>query len=245
MRIRLGIAVVMLVAATVPVVCQDSAKALFYDTTSGVSVQAGGKTNPTHPNPSATTPAPAPTPVSTGVMYWMELKSSKNELVRVNSNHVFKSGDRIRFHLTSNTDGQLTVLQSQNASPLTVLFPQPGNTSTIRRFEEQILPSTSGWFRFDEQPGAIKLLIMITPTQLTNPVLAAGNPQSPLAVPAQDEARLKAGLQKQLELQQGSKALVVERDSSPQTTAEYVVTKNQDKDRGTTPLALEVTLKQQ
>src|SRR6478752_3422588 len=70
------------------------AKALYYDQTSGATVQSGsgasaGKTA-------------APQPGYTGLKYWVELvQPNSSQILRVSSTRAFHSGERLRLHFES------------------------------------------------------------------------------------------------------------------------------------------------
>jgi len=94
-----------------------------------------------------------------GLTYKIELlrKGSSNPKV-VSASHVFKSGDRIRIHASSNADGYIHTLH-KGSSGNSLLVP----TSTGGRVlngQTISIPSTSGWLKFDDQKG-IETLDMV------------------------------------------------------------------------------------
>src|SRR4051794_5289992 len=81
---------------------QAGAKAAFTDRSSDVVVVP---VDAKPPSGSARTASSAPklyVPAVTGLMYWIEMRDDRNQLVRVNANRQFKTGERIRLHVTSN-----------------------------------------------------------------------------------------------------------------------------------------------
>ncbi len=206
----------------------SGAKALFFDT------QTGKVTMPTVPqsarNPSVQVPA------IMGLMYYLELISTDGELVRVNSNRAFHSGDRFRLHVTSNIDGWLTILQSQGGAKFEKLFPTaalPGLASNVKKGIDTILPSPGGWFKFDDRPGEIRVLMMLTaePTGSTTQV-------------ASNEAMTSENMRALEQVQRGSKALLIESSDSAKEGYEVRVV-NSTQDRKLPPGQIVVELKLQ
>jgi hypothetical protein len=181
-------------------------------------------------------------------MYYLELLQPSGEVLRVNTNRIFHSGDRVRLHVTSNVDGRLNILQSQDGGKFEELFPSqslPESASLVRKGEDTILPAPGGWFKFDERPGEIRLLMMLT----AEPVSAAPTASKRMAenrlsstVPSVDD-RLKSMLQFEA-LQRGSKGLIVETGESP-TDAFEVRVVNSEKDRKLPPGQIVVELRLQ
>jgi hypothetical protein len=220
---------------------EQGAKALFHDSTSGVTLQSPGAPKPT-PRPTTTTstttstrPAsPKPAPV-TGLMYYVELLQPSGEALRVNTTRGFRSNDRIRFHVLSNVSGRLAILQSENGGAFEPLFPHPqlrGGDDRVESGVETVIP-----MRFDSRPGKIKLLMMVTAASAPQPPQerrseapapsvprpqAPYDPRAPIGKPRPpDEGQILA----QIRLQQGagSKGLKVETDDSPKQAAQYAV----------------------
>jgi hypothetical protein len=103
------------------------------------------------------------TPSNTGMSYWIELRRGKS-MKKVDSRYAFKSGDRIKIHLTSNVDGHAHVVLLQGTTgSKAVLFPVKGKDASnfIRKGRDMALPSTS-FLVFDAKPGKEKLRIAIS-----------------------------------------------------------------------------------
>jgi len=168
----------------------QGAKRLFDDTSTGVRLGGGSETKPS-PRPSDSTstapqPAPAPkpsTPDVTGVMYYVEVIQPSGQALRVNTNRVFHSGERIRFHVLSNVTGRLTILQSENNSPFLPLFPTPqlrGGDNRVEQGKETVIPMA-----FDNKPSDIRLLLMLVADSTTaTPEAQTATTQKPAAAPA-------------------------------------------------------------
>lgn len=175
----------------------SGAKALFLDPTSGAMVTASRSAPPagTRKSPVRTMPAVIkrqPGEV-TGLRYWIELEEPNGELKRVLADRPFKSGERVRLHVESNVDGNLTVLQSQNGEPFAKLFPRAGGSAPIEKFKDNMIPSAKGFFKFDQQPGDIRLIIMVQANDTVAPVAplppapsraAAPDPKTPVRAQA-------------------------------------------------------------
>lgn len=208
---------------------QTGAKALFIDTQTGRVVMptvrsAVGKSET----------KPVELPAITGLMYYLEMVSPNGELTRVNTNRTFHSGDKFRLHVTSNIDGRLTILQSQDGRAFEKLFPSSsyaGLVPNVKRGVDTILPSPGGWFVFDEHPGEIRLLMMLT---------AEAIPTATQVATAQNRAvEEMRSIEKQ---QRGSKALFIETNDAP-TAAYEVRVVNATQDRSILPGQIVVELK--
>lgn len=248
---------------------QQGAKALFLDPTSGVALQSSRTVaRPqmvTKAPPAATGALPAAAAGEgdvTGLMYWFEQLTEQGQILRVSSSRGFKSGDRVRLSLRSNIKGDLTIMQSQDGSPFSLLFPTKSNSgNTVQAFQDITFPSSTGWFKFDQKPGNVKLLVMV---RATAPALNGSESRSSLsssspalierrpapvesaragANPPSPEAVFEAELKRQTERLQGSKALMVEEDNTSGSPASYVVVdRRKDDSVPSGVLALEITL---
>ena len=225
---------------------EPGAKVLFGDRSSGVSIQGGGQRTPTTAPKTRTTagtrpPAQAPvplTPVSTaaatpdvtGLRYWIELSTGQGAPQRVAANRVFHSGERIRLHVESNIDGELVILQSQDGGKFERLFPnRDGVSGRVEKFKDSSFPSKEGWFRFDNQPGDIRVMMMLqADTPAPAPAAAPRNSGAPAPVQLarasrEDMDQVMQRMRGQLDRQNSSKALVVENDTASAEPAHYVV----------------------
>lgn len=206
---------------------QKGAKSLFIDHTSGnvVSPNAPNKSGGQRPVSNPLPPPPIPEDGAvTGVRYWIELLTEQNQLLRVNASRIFKSGERIRLHFESNVDGRLVILQSQNGAPYATLFPNSANAAgRVQKFMDQTFPSANGWFRFDNKPGDIRLLVTIHADSRSQdlPLLAQATPSGVLS--PEENKQIDAFMRKESARNKGSKALFVEEDNSPDAPSTYVV----------------------
>lgn len=205
------------------------AKVLFLDTQSGRMTMP--KVSRSSPKPSSNS---LDVPAITGLMYYLELVTPSGELVRVNSNRTFRSGEKFRLHVSSNIDGWLTILQSQDGGRFEKLFPTsslPGSASNIRKGVDTVLPAAGGWFKFDERPGEIRLLMMLTAEEGASSMQVASGRNEVV------ESMLAAE-----RLQRGSKALLIETSDSPKEGFEVRVV-NSTEDRKIPPGQIVVELK--
>lgn len=180
---------------------------------------SGAKTLFFNPESGKETPISSPTssgsqqlttkPAITGLKYYIELRQPDGNLQRVSASRVFHSGDRIRFHVATNVDGDLVIYQQQESQPEERLYPAseaPTNAGHVIHGNDVTLPSAHGWFQFDEHPGQIHLTLMLTAAKASH----SGQ------LPSADLAHKLAGATK------GSKALRIEEDST-EDKAEYKV----------------------
>jgi hypothetical protein len=89
---------------------------------------------------------------NTGVMYWVELVQTGSSTVkRVPGSRVFRSGDRIRVHITTNGDGYLQALH-RGTTGVNKLVPV-STGGRVSGGNEVVIPPGGGWLRFDEAKG--------------------------------------------------------------------------------------------
>ena len=247
----------LLLAMAAVGVAEDSlpgAKAYFYNATSDVEIKDGGPPDVTKPRPAVHSPGSGGSGASkapaTGVQYAIELQTPDGKMSTVPSTYTFHTGDRIRLHIKSNVDGRLVVMQSQDQGPYRLLFPpSPSADNRVKKFEDNVFPPK--FFRFDQNPGDVKLMLMVTAdgakpnmVAVTVPLREAPGPQTQLAPPApppappvapvdstppppggtQDlRADYDAQVRAEYEKLKGSKALVMEDDTTGPNPSTTVV----------------------
>lgn len=199
------------------------AKALFFAAETGdetlASTSPQKQANKPRRNASAAVTTESK-PAVTGLKYYIELREPDGSLQRVNPNRVFHSGERIRFHVSTNVDGDLVIYQEQDNEPEERLYPltgMPGSTGRVTRNADVTLPSAHGWFVFDDHPGEIRLTLMVKAHLAradANDISGEAN-----ASMSAEEAHEIAGAAN------GSKALRIEDDSTTDQ-AEYKVIDN-------------------
>lgn len=221
---------------------EKGAKALFVDSLSGAEIQAdGGGVSKPAAKKSQAKPASAAAPVqraaSAGLMYWVELLKPSGEAVRVTSDRVFHSGDRIRVHLTGSVDGDVIVYQRDARGQAVQLFPDARvneGSARVRKGTSTIIPSVSSWFKFDDQVGTERLLIVLKPEALS----PAPGPSAVVAAAADDVHRDYD----QLRPAGGSKGLVLETDAASSEPATYIV-RSGSAGKPVDPISVEIVLK--
>lgn len=105
---------------------------------------------------------------STGVQYWIELKRGSQH-VRVSNQYPFKTGDQVRFHVTPNIDGYAYVLlKSGSRGERAVLFPneKAGESNSVARGKEILIPGDGSYLCFDNNPGTEKLSLVVSRTPI-------------------------------------------------------------------------------
>jgi hypothetical protein len=99
------------------------------------------------------------------------MRDSSGLAVRVDPNHVFKQGDRVRVLLETNTDGYLYIFNTTNDGPAVMIYPNadldeagnylqahvPFEIPTSQAAEERLR-----WFAFDETAGTERLFFVFT-----------------------------------------------------------------------------------
>jgi uncharacterized protein DUF4384 len=225
-------AAVVSAAASAPQPPPSGAKELFYSPLGSVVVQkesvSGAGKRPVEKPPTAAPrqPAPAapltagvaPEPRNIGIHYWVELVTPGPQPgLRVTADRVFRSGERVRLHFRSNVSGYVALVQLDDNRPSAVLFPDAAkgyDDDRIEAFVERVLPGESAWFRFDDDPGTERVLVMFATRKESLPSLAGKTLPREVA-DACDQA---------VETARGGKGLVLETDTrSASDNGTYVV----------------------
>lgn len=148
-------------------------------TTSGSSGSTGSSNpGPSHPaKPDKTPNKPGPsgsTPVNArriGLGMTLFMRDSNGLAVRVDPEHVFQKGDRVRVLLETNSDGYLYIFNTTDDGPATMIYPdaeldQAGNYLQAHvPFEIPSSVSTDErlrWFTFDQVAGTEHLFFVFT-----------------------------------------------------------------------------------
>jgi len=98
----------------------------------------------------------------------LEQQVSKTARV-VNPQHVFRTGDLVRFRFRSTFDGYLYVTDQTSSGRYLKLFPgtKAGADNRIVRGREYLIPATSGsWFRIDKPAGYETVFFTVTPSRV-------------------------------------------------------------------------------
>lgn len=98
-------------------------------------------------------------------------RDSNGLAIRVDPQHVFQKGDRVRVLLETNTDGYLYIFNTTNDGPVVMIYPdaqldEAGNY--IKAHVPWEIPSSAAdeerlrWLVFDENPGTERLYFVLT-----------------------------------------------------------------------------------
>lgn len=256
--IRLTAAVLSLGACALPQNISDQlpkgAKALYYDQTSGATVQSNNEAR----NPRRTTSPQR----NTGLKYWVELvQPDSAQILRVSSTRAFHSGEHIRLHFESNVDGRIVLVQMNPNGTSQLLFPDQridGGDNRIKAGTDTTVPAGNAWFAFDNNPGTERILVFLNvdsgPGSTSSPAKdsGTGNTVSSSTLPSSSDGKLDTvatnDLAARVEKQRGSKSLVLEVDDKGDAPADYVVkpaSYKQGSAASENTLAIEIQLKHQ
>ena len=175
---------VLLIGASVNAKEVAGAKALFYDPTASGTVEHSGTGSPGGGfTPSVTTSggnSGSASPVSNyydtlnpGVMYWIELVRPGGTLKRVSNDRVFRSGDRIRIHVTTNSDGYLHIMHSGSTGNAKVIPVSNAPRGEVKMGTDNTVPSNGGWLRFDNNPGEETIKLVFASVKSSSDVVSA------------------------------------------------------------------------
>ena len=94
--------------------------------------------------------------------------STSDRGTQVTDDRTFRSGERIQLHFRGNAAGRILIVQLGSSGTSSVLFPDATKgvaDNSIRANRDQILPAATHWFRFDDNAGTEKLLVLFARTQ--------------------------------------------------------------------------------
>lgn len=121
--------------------------------------------------------------VNTGMSYWIELRRA-GKLLKVDSRYKFKTGDRIRFHVTPNIDGHAHIVMIGGSSGAKlVLFPVAGRdpSNAVKRGKEYVFPPAT-FIVFDATRGIERVRIAISRKNIASTAFLSNTPPSQLAM---------------------------------------------------------------
>ena len=105
---------------------------------------------------------------------------------RMDPNHVFDSGDLVRFRFRASFNGYLYVMNHATSGQFVLLFPKE-ETGTLNRIEagrEYLVPMTErGWFRLEGPPGHEVVYWLVSPVRLSDGASALSIPRLPAPAP--------------------------------------------------------------
>jgi len=80
----------------------------------------------------------------------------------VSPDTVFRSGDKVRFHLSLNFNGYLAVLNKGTSGRINRLYPYLGAPNPVPAAAEIVVPGKEAWFAFDEMPGLEEVTFLMS-----------------------------------------------------------------------------------
>ena len=98
------------------------------------------------------------------------------------TDHVFSTGDVIRFRVTAGRAGYLYVLDQGSSGSYSVLFPASGTSfsNRIEQAKDYTVPATGdGWFAVDPPAGFDIVYFLLSPTPLAPVPAPGGSPAVP------------------------------------------------------------------
>lgn len=214
---------------------ERGAKSLFYDPVSAGTQPDESKSDVTGTAPDGTTAKPADAyydHLNPGILYWIELvhpETANNK--RVSNDRVFRSGDRIRLHITANSDGYLRILHKGSTESMQMIPVPQSENGFIRMGADYVIPSESGWLRFDENPGSESLKLIFASVKSSGDVIDVMKSTADQTAPAVPEKlvalydQYKGSKSLVSEVESGSKDLIIEgiqpADAKSQTAAPF------------------------
>jgi hypothetical protein len=117
---------------------------------------------------------PGPSPVNArrmGLGVTLFMRDSNGLAVRVDPDHVFQKGDRVRVLLETNTDGYLYIFNTTDDGPATMIYPAAELDDAGNYLQAHVpfeIPSSASaderlrWFAFDEVAGTERLFFVFT-----------------------------------------------------------------------------------
>ena len=128
----------------------------------------------TSSGPVATTSSEPSKPVNTpriGLGLTLFMRDSNGLATRVDPQHVFRQGDRVRVLLETNADGYLYIFNTTNDGPPVMIYPNSDLDEAGNYLQAHVpfeIPSSLGgeerlrWFAFDETAGTERLFFVFT-----------------------------------------------------------------------------------
>ena len=179
---------------------------------------SGGSSNPAKTDK---TPKPGPAPSSKpapvnarrmGLGVTLFMRDSNGLAVRVDPDHVFSKGDRVRVLLETNSDGYLYIFNTTDNGAATMIYPHADLDDAGNYLQAHVpfeIPSSSSaderlrWFAFDETAGTERLFFVFTREPLSGiPIdddLIALCKESKDRCPVRPNDEVWAGVQKHMQ----------------------------------------------
>jgi Domain of unknown function (DUF4384) len=97
-------------------------------------------------------------------------RQAKDHVEVTSPQHVFHSGDLVRFRFKPSFDGYLYVMDQSTSGKYILLYPAKDaqDTNRVQHDNEYLIPPSTGeWFRVDNPPGYETIYFVISPVKLT------------------------------------------------------------------------------
>jgi len=129
---------------------------------------------PPHAGHSSTPPSESSTPVNArrmGLGVTLFMRDSNGLAVRVDPDHVFRKGDRVRILLETNADGYLYIFNTTDDGAATMIYPNAELDEAGNYLQAHVpfeIPSSAStderlrWFAFDEAAGTERVFFVFT-----------------------------------------------------------------------------------
>ncbi len=108
-----------------------------------------------------------------GVMYWIELIRPGGGITRVSNDRVFRTGDQIRIHISTNSDGYMHVMHRGSTGAAQILPVSGSPNGEVAIGADYVVPSNGGFLRFDSNPGQENLKLVFASVKSSNDVLSS------------------------------------------------------------------------
>ncbi|HZI49205.1 MAG TPA: DUF4384 domain-containing protein [Pyrinomonadaceae bacterium] len=144
-------------------------------TSSGSGSTGSSNPGPNHPaKPDKTPNKPGPSPVNArrmGLGVTLFMRDSNGLAVRVDPEHTFQKGDRVRVLLETNADGYLYIFNTTDDGPATMIYPDAELDDAGNYLQAHVpfeIPTSSStaerlrWFTFDQVAGTEHLFFVFT-----------------------------------------------------------------------------------
>ena len=144
------------------------------------------------PHPSTSSPELTPAAGAHTSVFTIHLERNRDGRTEpMRTDHVFSTGDVIRFRLTAGQAGYLYVLDQGSSGSYTTLFPASGASSSnrIEGGKDYTVPAAGdGWFAVDPPAGFDTVYFLLSPTPLAplpspSPTPSASPPQPASSAP--------------------------------------------------------------
>ena len=121
-------------------------------------------------------PPPKAPPSRSPLEITLERKTANGKVEPMASDHVFATGDVIRFRVTSGFDGYLYVMDQGSSGQFRTVFPSTdaGSDNRLHQGQGFLLPATDdGWFEVSGPTGFDVLYFLLSPEPIAQPAPAS------------------------------------------------------------------------